>query len=151
MVDADGIPDCVPNAPPFLDVALTIAMRQNGPCVVSAPVPMASGHVNVHREETDADGTKHLSLLSLMEVKDRHGVEPVPATGTGLILFDMRCFEAIEKPYFYFSYADPSCSEVAAGEDVSVTARLHEAGIPIVVAWDSWCGHRKGLTLGKPG
>lgn len=149
MVDADSIPDCVPGAPPFFDVAMAVAI-ENGPCVVAAPVPMVNGCVNVHRQEVDADGQQNLVLMTLEEVALRRGVAREVACGTGLVLIDMRCFAALAPPYFSFVYTDESCSEVAAGEDVGFTARLADAGIPTLVCWDSWCGHRKAVALGSP-
>lgn len=151
MCDADSVPDVVPQAPPFFETAMAFAQKHPGPCVVSAPVPMVNGCVNVHREITDDGGRRHLELVPLPEVAGKAGFERVPACGAGLLLIDVRCFARLEKPYFGFAYADESCSDVAAGEDVGFTARLTDKEIPVFAAWDSWCGHDKSVLFGRPG
>lgn len=151
MIDAtDTVPDVARGAPPFVKTALSYATRSGGPVWVSAPVPMANQCVNVHREVVGDDGARHLELVPLEAAAGRSGFERVPATGTGLVLADVRCFTQTPEPWFAFQYADPSCCEVSAGEDVMFTARLHEAGVPVVAAWDCWCGHAKEILLGRP-
>ncbi len=150
MIDADMVPDCLPGAPIFWQAAADFALAHDGPCVVSAPTPMANGCVNVLREEVDPDGSRHLRLLSLDEAANKKGLERVPATGAGLILIDMRAFDRLQRPYFSFGYTDDSFTDVAVGEDVGFTARCTEAGVPVYAAWDCWAGHDKSILLRKP-
>lgn len=144
MVDADSIPDVVPNSPPFFETALKYAIERSEPCLISAPVPMVNDCVNVH----EAVGND-LLLMPLEVAKGRMGFQRADACGMGLILFDMRVFQKVAAPYFAFNF-DADLTTVVAGEDVGFTARCIEAGVPVYVAFDSWCGHRKAVTLGSP-
>ena len=62
----------------------------------------------------------------------------------------------LEKPWFYYEYADETCSNKVSTEDVTNTRDISLMGMaklgynPVFCAWDSWCGHLKAKVVGKP-
>ena len=148
MVDADMLPDCVPGAAHFWDTSIAHAMSVDRPCVISAPCCKADGTVCIYQEIEDDDG-KHLIHVGEDVAAASTGIEEVPAASLALSLIDMRCFDALSRPYFRFGFTDDSESEMAWGEEV-FTANCTENGIPVFCNWDAWCGHFKGRVVGKP-
>lgn len=86
----------------------------------------------------------------------RSGIEEVAALPTGLIMFDLRVFDFLKPPYFYYEYTDPYEQEKASTEDVTCTRdiALHGSQVagysPIHCNWDAWAGHFKPKCVGKP-
>jgi hypothetical protein len=84
------------------------------------------------------------------------GIAPAAALPTGLIMFDMKCFDILKHPYFYYEYKDSTESEKASTEDVTLTrdmALLHQMKLgysPIFCNWDAWAGHMKPKCVDKP-
>jgi len=148
--DADSHPDIAPG-PTFWETAFNFAYAHDGPCVVSAPVQMRNGLVNVHKEEFDADtGMTDLVLRTAAECANLEGIERVTACGMGLMLIDMRCFDELSPPYFRFGYVDERCCNIERGEDGMFTADLGGPDIPVYVNWDCWCGHWQSMLFGRP-
>jgi len=148
--DADTHPD-IERGPTFWETAFNFAYSHNGPCVVSAPVQMRNGLVNVHKEEFNAEtGMQDLILRSAAECANLKGIYRVPACGMGLMLIDMRCFDELSPPYFRFGYEDERCCKIERGEDGMFTADLGGPDIPVYVAWDCWAGHWQNVLFGRP-
>ncbi len=63
---------------------------------------------------------------------------------------------ALREGYFYYEYVDQRADEKASTEDVTFTRDIALAGLaklgynPLYCAWDSWVGHHKPWTVGKP-
>ena len=83
---------------------------------------------------------KGMSALYGPEVP-RHGLVRVDRLGTGVLLLDMRIFDTLPKPWFDLTMTseilpaeefDRECT----GEDVYLSYRLREAGIPLMLDWD---------------
>lgn len=147
MVDADSVPDVIPDAPPFWDTSIAHALAA-GPCVVAAPIERGDGEVVVYQEIEDDDGL-HLKFIHEEIAVTATGIQLVPAVSLALSLIDMRCFDGLPLPYFRFGYNDDTQSVVAWTEEV-FTANLTEKGIPVFVNWDCWCGHDKRQLRTKP-
>jgi hypothetical protein len=99
---------------------------------------------------------------------DRHtsasmmGIQECAALPTGLIMYDMRCFDLTEpkddasKPWFYYEWHDKYAAEKASTEDVTQTRDLSLVGVtklgynPVHCNWDAWAGHWKPKCVGKP-
>lgn len=168
MVDSDMKPDMYvgddPTAVPFFDAAFDeiYAHYDNGPLVIGAPyggrpphenmfVFKWSGHMNCD-EETPFS----LEQYSREEAVRMKGVEECAALPTGLIMYDMRAFDLIDPPYFSYEWTDETESGKASTEDVVNTRDISLAGIaqlgynPVMCAWDSWAGHMKVWTVGRP-
>lgn len=65
----------------------------------------------------------------------------------------LRC---IQDGYFYYEWTDATASEKASTEDVAATRDMSLVGQlklgynPVHCAWDSWIGHAKPATHGRP-
>lgn len=176
MVDSDMEPDCEfgldPFAKRFWPTTIEFMLNHPGPCVVGAPYcgppPLENIYVfnwqnmESHVPEGELGGLK-LGQFSREHAAILGGIQEVGALPTGLILFDMRCFEKIEPPYFDYEWAfeGPRCegcgspkpgkrSEKVSTEDVVTTRDLSMAGVKQYCNWDAWAGHRKWKTVRKP-
>lgn len=167
MVDSDMHPDMYvkDGAVPFFDAAFDKIYDhyEKGPLCIGAPyggrppyenmfVFQWSGHMN-NGPETPFS----LEQYSREEAIKMTGVEECAALPTGLIMYDMRCFDLIGTPYFQYEWSSDDQSGKASTEDVVNTRDISLAGIaqlgynPVMCAWDSWAGHQKVWTVGKPG
>jgi hypothetical protein len=94
--------------------------------------------------------------FSREEAAQRSGFEAVAALPTGLIAYDMRIFDLLDPPYFYYEWSDKYQRQKASTEDVTNTRDivlhcLEAKGYnPVFVNWDSWAGHWKPKCVGKP-
>ena len=77
------------------------------------------------------------------------------AIGTGLIAFNMACFDVVEKsnllPWFDYDYSDPPYNtDVSQTEDYHFLHNLINAGGRVFCDWESWSEHAKVELVGKP-
>lgn len=165
MVDSDMRPDMYPEAPKFWDVAFTKLYEHydKGPLVIGAPYGGTPPHENMFvfkwRGFMNAGEETPFSLdqYTREEAAKMSGIEEAAALPTGLIMYDVRSFDLIEKPYFRYEWTDESASEKASTEDVQNTRDISIAGIqqlgynPVMCAWDCWAGHLKVWCVGRPG
>jgi len=181
MIDSDQIPDVElgadPNAKPFWDTAFDFVYKHypKGPCVVGAPYCGPSPDQNVYvfqwanfRNDIP-DGNLKLSQYTREQASTMAGIQPCAALPTGLILFDVRCFDLVKPPYFYYQYeGEGACCEhcgqrepgfqtkKSATEDVTATRDISLAGEeqlkynPVYCNWDAWAGHVKQEVVVKP-
>ena len=181
MVDSDQVPDVHlgfdQNAKPFWDTSFDFLFKHydRGPVVIASPYCGPPPVENVyafywHGDETDAaqDDFK-LEAYSRQEAAQLSGIIEAGAAATGLIMYDMRVFDLIEPPYFFYEYKGdgpncPHCHQPVAGrqtekcstEDVTFTREISHAGIaslgynPLHINWDAWAGHAKPKIVGKP-
>jgi len=174
MLDSDSAPDINvgkdPWAVPFWDAAFGFLYKhyEQGPIVVGAPYCSGPPHETVFvkrwkNSETDSPepGFK-LGHYEREEAAQLVGIQEAAALPTGLILFDMRCFDLTEpkqagdRPWFYYEYGDVSCTRKVSSEDITATRDISMMGIeklgynPVFCAWSSWCGHWKPKCVGKP-
>lgn len=180
-VDSDNHPDVLlgqdPSAKPFFDTAFDFiyANYDKGPHVVGAPYcgppPFENVYVfqwanwNTHRP----DHEMRLEPFTREEASHRTGIEAVAALPTGCIMYDMRAFEYIEPPYFFYEYEGDgipceacgqrkpgtqakkaSTEDVTNTREISMHIALALGYNPVHVAWDCWAGHYKPLCVGKP-
>lgn len=68
----------------------------------------------------------------------------VSRTGTGCLLYDMRVFQDIPRPWFEFSYTDDGR---VLGEDFGFCDKLHAAGYEMFVDSGVKCGHLSTLEI----
>ena len=78
------------------------------------------------------------------------GIKLVREIGTGLIAFNMACFDSLDHPYFRYTYTSPEETDVDETEDFNITRRLTEKGGRVYIDWNSWSGHAKNKIVGKP-
>jgi len=90
------------------------------------------------------------------------GIQECAALPTGLIMYDMRCFDVTEPetdkdhPWFYYEWTDKYAANKASTEDVTMTRDLSLTGAtklgynPVLCNWDAWAGHWKPKCVGKP-
>lgn len=174
MVDSDMKPDMYvgsdPLAKPFFQSSLDFIINHyhKGPVVVGVPYcgPPPSECVYVFRWNNQQTG--HPNPDFQLEMYDRHtavkmaGIQECAALPTGLIMYDMRCFELTEPkkpgdhPWFYYEWTDIYASAKASTEDVTNTRDLSLVGTqklgynPVFCNWDAWAGHWKPKCVGKP-
>jgi hypothetical protein len=169
MTDSDQWPDVHlgqdHTARPWWDTSFEFAYQrlvQGKLTVVGAPYcgPPPVENVYVFRwanYQSDHPGVDHrLEAFTREEAAQRAGIEEVAALPTGLILFDLRCFEMVGPPYFYYEYRDAYEAEKVSTEDVTATRDIALFGqdkfgySPIHCNWDAWAGHMKPKCVGKP-
>lgn len=169
MIDSDNVPDYElkrgdKTAKPFWKTAFDFLYNHydKGPAVIAAPYCGPPPHENVYvfqitnRESEHANPDFEVAQYSRHEAADRTGIEQVAALPTGLILFDVRAFDILPPPWFYYEWTNKFESNKASTEDVTATRdmmfHVHDAlgYLPLYVAWDCWAGHVKPKVVGKP-
>lgn len=169
MIDSDNVPDYElkrgdKTAKPFWKTAFDFLYNhyEKGPAVIAAPYCGPPPHENVYvfhitnRESEHANADFEVAQYSRFEAANRTGIEQVAALPTGLILFDMRAFDILPPPWFYYEFTDRLETNKASTEDVTATrdmmfhVHLERGYLPLYVAWDCWAGHVKPKIVGKP-
>lgn len=174
MVDSDMHPDLYvgqdPNAKPFFQSSFDFIDKHyhKGPVVVGVPYcgPPPNECVYVFRWTNHQ--TNHPNPDFQLEMYDRHtavkmaGIQECAALPTGLIMYDMRCFDLTEPkkdgdhPWFYYEWSDRFAAHKASTEDVTNTRDISLVGTqklgynPVFCNWDAWAGHWKPKCVGKP-
>lgn len=171
MVDSDMKPDLpLPDAKPFFQSSFDFLVNHyhRGPCVIGVPYcgPPPNECVYVfrwqNRESDHAGPDFQLEMYDRKTAVTMAGIQECAALPTGLIMYDMRCFELTEprspedKPWFYYEWKDVYASDKASTEDVTNTRDLSLVGVqklgynPVYCNWDAWAGHWKPKCVGKP-
>lgn len=172
MVDSDMKPDAdagQPGAKPFFDSSFEYIYNnyEKGPVVIGVPYCGPPPHECVYVFRWQNRETGGLNPDYQLEMIDRHtavkmaGIQECAALPTGLIMYDMRCFELTEpkeegdKPWFYYEF-DLYGAQKQSTEDVTNTRDISLVGIqklgynPVMCNWDAWAGHWKPKCVGKP-
>lgn len=168
MIDSDMHPDVLvgedPSAVPFLDAAFDYIYEHydEGPNFVAAPYGGAPPHENVFGfkwEQLSNLGNEapfELRQYLRSEVVNFEGIQDAAAAATGVILYDIRCFDYINPPYFQYEWEDKTESVKASTEDVqntrdiSLSVQKKLGYNPCKIAWSSWAGHLKVWCVKKP-
>lgn len=167
MLDSDMHPDVHvgedPHAVPFIDAAFDRVYEKydEGPRFVAAPYggtwPVQNCFEFVwRRHNNDHNAAFELDQFHREEVMYLSGIQNAAAAPTGLIMYDMRCFDLIEPPYFRYEFTDAEEWKKASTEDVQNTRDISLVGIqklgynPCEIAWSSWAGHLKNSCTKKP-
>lgn len=173
MIDSDMAPDMYaghPGAKPFFQSSFDFLVDHyhKGPVCIGAPYcgppPVECPYIFRWQNRESHSATPDFQL----EMYDRHtsasmmGIQECAALPTGLIMYDMRCFDLTEpkdessKPWFYYEWKDKYAAEKASTEDVTQTRDLSLVGVtklgynPVHCNWDAWAGHWKPKCVGKP-
>lgn len=170
MIDNDIIPDDPgsPGARPFFDTSWQFMQKLREPCAVAAPYCGPSPHNNIFvfqwanqvNEFREGEVNEYeLAQFTREEAAKLGGIQEVAALPTGLILYDMRIFKDMPKPFFYYEW---DCKEWQTGksstEDVAQTRDMSLAwyatggkkGGRVFCNWDAWCIHVKPELVRKP-
>lgn len=166
MLDSDMQPDCQPGDEdfvPFLDAAFDriYSKYDEGPRVVGAPYMGTPPFENAFIFSWTKHGNGMESPFELRQYTREEciylsGIQEAAALPTGLIMYDMRCFDLIDAPYFSYEWTDNTESQKASTEDVQNTRDISLAGCrqlgynPVECAWSSWAGHLKNSCVRKP-
>lgn len=160
MVDNDMGPDYLvgkdPRAKPFLPTALKWMKEYGEPCAIAAPYcgppPEESVYVFdwVWRTAPAQNFNANLQMVNRDEAAHRTGIWPAAALPTGLMLFDMRVFDILPHPYFYYERTDNRWIRKASTEDVTISRDMMLCRIMCFCAWDCWAEHVKSYRVGKP-
>jgi predicted O-methyltransferase YrrM len=174
MIDSDMGPDSElgtdPEAKPFFETAFDFLYNHwhKGPVCVAAPYCGPPPNENVYVFQWDnynndqVDGNFKLDAYTRAHAGMMTGIAPIAAAPTGLIMYDMRCFELTEprdansKPWFYYEWTDKYQAYKSSTEDVTQTRDLSLAGQqilgynPVFCAWNSWAKHWKPIGVRKP-
>jgi hypothetical protein len=168
MVDSDMHPDVHlkddPFAKPFFETAFKEIYEHYdaGPLVIGAPYGGAPPHENMFvftwsaKANMGDESAFELRQYTREEAQEMLGLQECAALPTGLIAYDMRVFDCIEKPYFQYEWSDDSASQKASTEDVQNTRDLSLGCIrkhgynPLRCAWSSWAGHYKVWCVKRP-
>ena len=174
MVDSDMKPDINfgsdPTARKFFTSSLDFLIDHyhKGPVVIGVPYCGPPPNECVYVFRWNSFQSEHPNPDFQLEMYDRHtavkmaGIQECAALPTGLIMYDMRCFELTEPkqegdhPWFYYEWKDRFASEKASTEDVTNTRDISLVGVqklgynPVFCNWDAWAGHWKPKCVGKP-
>lgn len=168
MIDSDQDPGLHAGEPwykPFFPTAFDHlhANYHQGPHVLFAPYCGPPPNENVYVFEWKAphsghgDETAfHLGQVPREQADQLGGIQEAAAGPTGLVMYDLRCFDLLEPPYFRYEYTDEFETHKASTEDVVNLRDLALAGYdrlgynPVLCCWDSWIGHHKPYVVGKP-
>jgi hypothetical protein len=170
MVDSDMKPDMDPGGQPFFQTSFDFLVNHyaKGPCVIGVPYCGPPPNECVYVFRWNNRESLHAGADFQLEMYDRHtavslgGIQECAALPTGLIMYDLRCFDLIEpktaedKPWFYYEWKDIYASDKASTEDVTNTRDISLVGIqklgynPVYCNWDAWAGHWKPKCVGKP-
>lgn len=174
MIDSDQSPDVHlgpdadfpdPDAKPFWDSSFDYLYNHwsKGPCMIGSPYcgpPQFQENVYVfHWANNISDNPNSdysLEAYTRHEAARLSGIQEAAALPTGLILFDIRCFDLIDPPYFYYEWKDKYQAEKGSTEDVTLTRDIAINGCeklgynPVLCNWSSWAGHWKPKCVGKP-
>lgn len=168
MVDSDMRPDCEfgqdPLAKPFVPTAFEFLYNhwEKGPVVLAAPYCGSSPVNNVFAFHWDTDRNPRadvlrpkLSQYSRNQAYQMDGIQPVGAIGTGLMMFDMRIFNLLPPPWFYYTYDAAEAKKLATEDctftrDVSMIGHLKLGYETLLCCWSSWAGHWKPELIRKP-
>lgn len=168
MIDSDMRADCEfgldPAATPFVPTAFNFLYNhwEKGPTVLAAPYCGASPVNNVFAFHWDSDRNPREDLLNLKLAQySRHeayqmaGIHPCAAIGTGLMMFDMRIFDLLPQPWFYYTFDDTHTKKLATEDctftrDVAMLGYLTLGYEPLLCCWNSWAGHWKPELVRKP-
>jgi len=169
MIDADMHPDYNSSAG-FWDVAWKFMMDRRSaeiadentspmkfqPATIAAPYCSAPPIEKVlvmkwiGRESGGASTGFDMTPFDRDEATKMRGISEVAALATGLILYDIRVFKDLPKPWYAYEWKDEYQSEKAATEDIYQTRNASLMGMPQFCAWDCWAGHNKSKLVSKP-
>lgn len=170
MLDSDMCPDCEllgdASAKPFWETSFDFLYKhwEKGPVIIAAPYcgPPPYSNTYVFRW---AQWSNHLlpqdmriEMYGREEAAMRSGIQggEVAALPTGCIMYDMRIFDYLEPPWFYYEWKNKFQDEKASTEDVTMTrdaclrAQLKLGYNPLHINWDAWAGHWKPFLVRKP-
>jgi hypothetical protein len=165
MIDSDIVPDIdEEGSRPFWETAWDFMLRRRAretgqslpPATIGAPYcgpPPIENIFVFHWGNWESDDPDH--KIAIQQYTREHaasltGIGEVAALPTGLILYDLRLFRQLPKPWFDYEWADEERSEKASTEDVYQTRNASLLGFPQYCAWDCWAGHMKTKRVGKP-
>ena len=191
MVDSDQRPDMYvgrdKDAKPFFQSSFDYlyAHWEQGPVCIGVPYcgPPPSENVYAGRWEncatdTDSEIDMQLKMWDRYGAAQMRGIQEAGSLPTGLIMFDMRCFDVTDpiheanhlkelglsredimarvKPWFYYEWKNIYQDQKVSTEDITMTRDLSLAGVmklgynPVFCNWDAWAGHWKPKCVGKP-
>lgn len=182
MCDSDQHPDLYlsqfSDAKPFFKSSFDFLYDhyEKGPVVIGSPYcgpPVEVENVYVfqwlNRITGNADDDYKLEAYTREQASMMAGIQECGALPTGLIMYDMRAFDLVAHPYFYYEYVGDGdecehcgCrkpgpqSQKGSTEDVTATRDISLGGIlqlgynPVFCNWDAWAGHYKPKCVGKP-
>jgi hypothetical protein len=165
MIDSDIVPDISePGSRPFWKTAWEFLMRRREkergesllPATIAAPYCGPPPHENIfvfHWTDWETDSPDRaiaLQQYTRAQAASFRGIAEVHALPTGLILYDLRLFNHLHKPWFDYEYEDEEKAQKCTTEDVYQTRNAALLGFPQFCAWDSWAGHVKSKLVRKP-
>jgi hypothetical protein len=156
MIDNDMAPDDEPDGKPFWDTTLDFVFEHREPCIIGAPYcgppPLSNMYVFRWANWSNpgmVDKDFRLEQYGREEAAMLTGMHPVGALPTGLVWIDMRVFDILTPPYFYYEH-DAEQTKKHSTEDVTFTRDAVLQGIPIYCNFDAWAGHWKRFKVQKP-
>ncbi|KKM60490.1 hypothetical protein LCGC14_1541350, partial [marine sediment metagenome] len=136
QLDPQGKTRSTPDATPFFPAAWALALQHrqqnHPPAVYAGPYCGCPPHMPVQTFTKNKQG--QLVRLGRDQAAGLRGWHQVTATGTGLMLIDMRVFERLRRPdvpFFKDTYVDPSEVKIKYSQDVDFCLRCGAAGMPI--------------------
>ncbi len=154
MADSDSWPQ-----EGWFKAALQFMTSQPVPSVLACPYVTGGSHeeqvlvfefTQTRRSPMDVmPATFGLTRVDRQDAARRRGIERVASLGTHCVVYDMRCFDRIAKPYFAYQFNQEQ-TQTTETEDCWAHRLMFNAGIPLFVAWDFWTPHHKGYWATRP-
>lgn len=84
------------------------------------------------------------------EVEKLIGWHKTDGLGTHCIAYNIKAFDLIERPYYYYEMNPWHTALLGCAEDTTLHRRLRDAGIPLYINWSYWAGHVVDKQIDKP-
>ncbi len=139
---------------PFFPTFWEFMLKHPG-SILAAPYCGAYPDRPIHVFGTRSD-TGKMGRFNHGAVEQNRGWTEVDQVGCGLMMADMRVFDAIDRagegpPYFEDVYRDKYHIDSVRSSDANFCYKATKAGGKVYVNWDCWCGHWQNSIVDPPG
>lgn len=142
--------DSAPNHD-FFKRAFQFLIKQEVPSLIGCPYLSSDHNCQVFRFSTKQGSDPLCPMWEIVRIPReeaifKQGIERIGSIGSHTFAIDMRCFDAISKPYFQYAFDQAELNTLET-EEMRAWRKMVEKGIPLYVDWECWSGHFKSMCL----